>query len=147
MNMRFTVGKMILATLAVLALGACGGGGTPPAKAPTPILEPPRRPVGGHEAGKHCFYLKEKDLSIEASLTYDPNATAEGFLRGTQIDPADGYETTFNTSFTGRLVNDTLILQVTSDASGSRAATEERWVWKDSSLVENGKVLRQQACR
>lgn len=129
-------------------LWSCQGGSKPAdGKTPPIIAEPEKTPPGGHKPGEHCFLLKEENMQIEGHITYDPKAHAEGYLRGTKVDAADGYESNFNTSFTGRLVNDTLLLDVTSDASGSRESTHEKWIWKDSTLVEGGKTLRQVPCQ
>jgi hypothetical protein len=141
-------GTCVALVLLSLLVWSCQGGkpaeGNTP---PTPITEPGNTDPGVKKPGDHCFTLKEENMSIEGKLTYDPKANAEGYLRGTKVDPADGFESNFNTSFTGRLVNDTLVLEVTSDASGSRESTQEKWIWKDSTLVEGGKTLRQVPCR
>ncbi len=149
--MKFQQFYLVLLAIATLSLGAlaCKPNGSESAIStpPKPELDPQNARPTERKPGNYCFKLKDSNLSMTGNLTYAPNSTVEGTLRGTVVDADNGMESVFNTSFQGELHKDTLDLSVLSDESGSRTNGREKWMWKDSTLVTGTRILRQSACQ
>lgn len=139
-------GLGMAALLALTVLGCNSSTSNPPATTPKPILDP-IKDNGGQAAGTYCFMRKAENVGVEGRMTYDQHGIAEGNLRGTKIDPQDGYESNFNTSFKGSLRGDTLFLDVTSDETGGRESFKAKWIWRDSTLQEGSNIMRQIPCK
>ncbi len=148
MRYRISFLSIFIAALTSMCMVGCNPSttGIDTNKPPSPILEPTKPGNEHRKPGNYCFFLKESNASLEGSLTYGADGMTEGQLRGTIIDADNGAEAVTNTSFKGSLRRDTLFVDVLSDQTGSKISTQEKWVWKDSTLAEGGKILHQIAC-
>ncbi|HEY9695321.1 MAG TPA: hypothetical protein V6D15_24230 [Oculatellaceae cyanobacterium] len=98
------------------------------------------------KAGKYCFKIETKTFSGEARLTVKANKNVTGNIEIGIHDESEGYYTSADQSFTGKLTGNKLKVQVVTKIEYDTQRTQETWTLTKNSLITGQKTFNKVTC-
>lgn len=98
------------------------------------------------QPGKYCFNLKTKTLSGQGELTVRANNQVTGNIQATIQNPAEGYYSSYQQTFSGNLNGNRLKVNVTTKIEYDTQRSQETWILTNNSLNTKRETLTKVSC-
>lgn len=97
-------------------------------------------------AGQWCYDYEDETLHLTAVMEYDGAAKVVGNLYGDIHDKAEGYFTSYTTSFDGTKDGNVLKVKSKTEIEGDVQEEAAEWTWDGKTLDNGRQTLKQVDC-